>query len=407
MNDDLLEYDKYDFYKILETQFTKQLELVKSQSGIICIPINNLNELTFLSYDFIAKHLYIPSPYFKDEYRCLNRQQDTDSYSISIDNETKCLFVWLKEKIHSKIKILSEQIGYTSDYKEYLILLIEHPIHTELNNNINNHRKQQLIQVSTISKVYSHNDVYNLDKSLDFLVKCYSNQLTEELISQIQTYKQTHILVPKYIHDCSNELFKIYQENINKFISCTNKIEISNEIELLSIAIENLIIGFMFNKLDPLVCIHNKNKDLILNEKIEFYRKTNANLNAFISKLNIDSKLLIDYKMSIRELEKIDSFNTTFEKLNCLKCTFDMINTELLLFYKKHDFANDLMITSDILLPLICFIILKSKLNGLYSLVYFIEIFNLRARNSDSIDEYSFAFATFKAAVNLIYELNE
>jgi hypothetical protein len=123
---------------------------------------------------------------------------------------------------------------------------------------------------------------------------------------------------------------------------------------------------------------------------------------------------LIDYNLSISEIKKIHLLKTVYEKLICMKTFIDLISTELTLYYKSNDSynnlkENELQLTSDQLLPLTCYVIIKSKLSLLYSLVYFTEKFNLTSiyASSNSIylsttNELSFIFSTFKAAVGLI-----
>jgi len=134
---------------------------------------------------------------------------------------------------------------------------------------------------------------------------------------------------------------------------------------------------------------------------------------SLISSIILVLKNLNFFYLSVNEIKKIHFLKTVYEKLICMKTCVEMISTELTLYYKSNDSdlkGNlELQLTSDQLLPLTCYIIIKSKLNLLFSLIYFTEKFNLTSiyASSNSIylsntNELSFIFSTFKAAVGLI-----
>jgi hypothetical protein len=132
------DFDKLEFYKLLEKRYKRQLDSIKESSGVICIPAKNslkpnlnLNDENNIHiYNFFIKHLFIPSPYFKDQFLSFNYQNDAEYLVLAIDSDTS--EIWItdsnRRQYQTKIRILSTQTAYTNDYKEYFIYVIEHPI---------------------------------------------------------------------------------------------------------------------------------------------------------------------------------------------------------------------------------------------------------------------------------------
>lgn len=68
LDNDVYEYDKSLFFKLLESKrFVAKFESIQEQQGVVVCPIE-IKSWPFNSLDLIEKHLYLPSPYYKNHY---------------------------------------------------------------------------------------------------------------------------------------------------------------------------------------------------------------------------------------------------------------------------------------------------------------------------------------------------
>lgn len=410
MNDDeVYSYDTTLFYKSLQTRYRKHFETIQDQNGLICIPLRNVTEERLLISNFVFKHLYLPSPFLKNLYSSINNQE----FDVLFSEKNSCnLFVLDKiNKITFIAKVLGEQVGYAFDQKSYKILIIEYPLFEFKETNVNSNdapvASKSQVKINENKTVH---DVSNFKKSSYYLQKT-SNSVNECFKNEMRIFKETYVILLNHLEACEQECLRIHEKYFKKF---QDSYYSNSNQEILSIAIENCINANLYDKLWSIIIDLNNDKDNFINFKLnQIYNNiSNDNVTSYYLKLN--KKYLIDYSLSINEIRKIHLLKTVFEKLNCMKTCIDLISTELSLYYKKNESnnqisENELVLTSDELLPLTCYIIIKAKLNLLYSLIFFTERFNFTAifglSNSlylSSTNELAFIFSTFKAAIGLI-----
>jgi hypothetical protein len=407
-DNEVYSYDTSLFYKTLQTRYRKYFEIIQEQNGLVCIPLRNINEERLQITNFVLKHLYTPSPFIKNLYNSINNQEFD---VLFIESNSYNLFVLDKiNKITSIAKVLGEEIGYAFDQKSYRILIIEYPLFEHKENSSDSNDQIQSIKKNQIQENDSFEAVSNVKKSSEYLQKI-SSSINENFKHEIKIFKETYVILVNYVESCEEELLKIHEKYFNKFLDFH---DYSASQEILSIAIENVLNFSLYDKIWPIIKSLNYEKDEILNFKLNQLFNHIDNDTFLSNYLKIHKKYLIDYNLSISEIKKIHLLKTVYEKLICMKTFIDLISTELTLYYKSNDSynnlkENELQLTSDQLLPLTCYVIIKSKLSLLYSLVYFTEKFNLTSiyASSNSIylsttNELSFIFSTFKAAVGLI-----
>jgi hypothetical protein len=401
--DEIYQYNINPFYKSLQTRYKKQFEIVQEQNGLVCIPLRNITEERLQISSFVLKHLYIPSPFLKNQYYSISNQ---DFDILMMENSFTFLVSDKALRIKTNVKILGEQTGYDIDNKSYRIIIIEYPLleykesSFELSENLKNKNE--------INEVFTYDDVSKSEKIIEYLQK-HSYSTSECFKNEIKIFKETYVVLCTFLDAVEQEVLRIHKKYFEQFL---NFIHINEEI--LSIAIENYLNGCFYNKIWPIITNYNSEKDNFINFKLNQINKNieNGSISYY---LKLNNKYLIDYNLSIKEISRIHLLKTAFEKLICMKTCLDLISTELLLFYKVNDHENtfnehDFKLTSDELLPLTCYVIIKAKLSCLYSLIFFTEKFNLTTtyalNNSSlylsSLNELSFVLSTFKAATGLI-----
>ena len=119
----------------------------------------------------------------------------------------------------------------------------------------------------------------------------------------------------------------------------------------------------------------------------------------------------------MREFKRLSLLNNPFEKLECIKTSLELVTNELTILSSQSDKKTvdspdnqSTIITSDILIPLLGFILIRSNINCFKSICYLIDNFQFSAQAntfsnshcSTRLDELAFFMTTFKAAIQFI-----
>lgn len=93
---DAYEYDKSDFFRLLETKrFQKKHELIQELEGCIVCPLElslqiinfPIENLITLQNDLINRHLFVPSPFYKNHYLPLACLRSSSNFIIDPTQE--------------------------------------------------------------------------------------------------------------------------------------------------------------------------------------------------------------------------------------------------------------------------------------------------------------------------------
>lgn len=309
----------------------------------------------------------------------------------------------------------------------------------ELSNDVSNTTKliTYITPDSPIANFTSLNDVKTYRQSIDFMQE---NHLTStnksensddehssqfksirligtDLLSELELFRKTYIILHTHLDDCSEQLIKIYSKYLNKFLKSIERYRLRSDIIdlMILIACENTIVGFLYTKLWPNILQLNYTEDQLISLKckqLTHLLKLNSKLNdqtiMECSKFfNIDQKYFrLNTQPCLNELKRLSLFNIPFEKLDCIKMSIDLLTNELTISLANQ--KEQCVITSEILIPLFAFVLIKSSLNCFKSIIYFIDKFQLSAKqsvksfNSTSLDELAYFMATFRAAIQFI-----
>jgi hypothetical protein len=409
MSDEIYQYDSSDFYRTLITRYRKQAESVQEQGGIICVPLHGVNDENLLNLNFIQIHLFVPSPFFKDQYNSISQP---DQLKLIVDEQSESIRLTSKNaKIKSQMKILSEQDGYTSNFKAYKLFLIDCPIIRTDNEKTKSTSFANINYIAPLNVPMENQkltveDVSSFGKSVEFL-QTLATSLADEFYNDIRLFNKTYIILPNYFDECIEKMSALYKAYAYKFRKY-NKIQ---KDEILSISIENYMNGFLYAKIWQIIVDTHKDEDQLIDYKIGQLKKlTKSSMEKY---LKLDRKYFIEFKQALAELAKMDKLQSAYEKLYCMKTCNDYVSSELVLYHKNQANGNDpsseLKLTSDELLPLTCYILIKTDFNNYASLLYYLENFNFtfscpafESINASSNNEFSFVLSTFKAAVNML-----
>jgi hypothetical protein len=260
--------------------------------------------------------------------------------------------------------------------------------------------------------------------------------LGQDLLNELDLFRKTYIILYTHLDDCAKQVKNIYDKYIELFLksikySVKNGVfVVSNDslVELMiSICCENAINGYIYPKLWPAILKMNKEQDeMIFLKSIQLVNHLKLNDERFDSiescsnYFQIDRRyFMINYSTILIEIKRLSMLNNPFEKLQCIKNTIDLLNNELTIsmlasMTESKSQLEASVITSDLLIPLIAFILIKSDINCLQSIMYFIETFGFCAQPSDHsnscsssvITELIYFLTTFKAAIQFILTSN-
>jgi hypothetical protein len=289
--------------------------------------------------------------------------------------------------------------------------------------------------VGLISKV----DYLQLNQQDDFVFYVNSHDrnlkksyLGQDLLNELDLFRKTYIILHTHLDDCAKQLKTIYDKYIELFFkSIKHSVKnglfiVSNEslVELMiSICCENAIVGYIYPKLWPAILkMYCEQDEITYLKSIQLINFLKLNEEHFDSTdlcssyFQIDRKYFrINYSTILNEIKRLSMLNNPFEKLKCIKNTIDLLNNELTLsmlasMTDSKSQVEAAVITSDLLIPLIAFILIKSGINCLQSIMYFIETFGFSTQPSDYsnscssavITELIYFLTTFKAAIQFI-----
>jgi hypothetical protein len=253
--------------------------------------------------------------------------------------------------------------------------------------------------------------------------KIINRIIGEDLLNELELFRKTYIILPTHLGDCAKHLEKIHNRYVKKFLKSLNFNQSNSNLDLMvTIACETTINGVLFAKLWSNIVKLNEELDKELESKfsklIYKLKLSKEDPNEFgelcADFFKIEKKyFLINIKSILKELKRLPLLNNPYEKLDCLKTSVDLLNNEFTISFKKrnsNDTAQLVTVTSELLIPLMAFILLNSRINCFKSIEYFMEKFQFsmspssysNSHTSTVLYELSFFMITFKAALQLI-----
>jgi hypothetical protein len=425
----------------------------------------------------IDKHLYLPSPFYKNNYIPLFIHNATtgnrlnpkpEIYLVLLNENNKILdfnLICDGKQICKNVKLLNTETAYSASGKQYRILVVDREFNFGTNrpnsvalNTIedmlsdyltveNDDDIKSIATSSTISTGLGLKDVNTFSKAIDFMhntiflvedfasngsIKRYKSiNMGEEFLEEVELLKKTYIILWTHLGDCVNQLKKLYQKYTTRFLSAykINGIELDQltGIDLqVAIASEIAINGCLFPKLWPSIIKANEKEDNRLVNKINLIRiKLNveagndteekmdeSTIEQCVEYFKLDKIYFsVNLRPVLKETKKLELLNNPFERLELIKTTIDLLINELTILSIGKNNDTQLVITSEILIPMMAFILVKSKLNYLKSIVYFVEKFSFSSQtnsypslNNSYLGELDYFMTTFKASICFIEE---
>ncbi|XP_035828350.1 ankyrin repeat domain-containing protein 27 isoform X2 [Aplysia californica] len=294
------------------------------------------------------------------------------------------------------VKILSEELAYNKDYKQYKILILERPLNSkfQVTSAQREEKKTKELQTPKIS----------VAECTAFL-KSFSEFKTalEQLDKNIEYFCRHYMILPDYLDDARARLEDISAASLRKMSLCLRQPLASDIkfIEVLAGAIESYLMSLVYKKVFPVISQHLSKEDQTLLSKGQKLNRVKP------EQIGVRREFSCPLPMAVVELANLGNLLTPREKLTCLKSTVDNITegiTQSIKGSRQEQLAgitteeDEPCITSDDLIPILVMVIAQAKCCHLHSDLFYMEHFIWESMDKDR-DDLSYCLVTFKAAV--------
>lgn len=291
----------------------------------------------------------------------------------------------------NKIKVKNDSNSFTAlilfeeyfykDSQRYKIICIDKPLSTKFFMNVSN----------SCNNNNSDSVVKNVQQSKDLIRQSCSKQVERKIDNGIKNFNLRIQKATDY-ESLQTNIKLLYDYCIN--ITINRKLKESDAFLCINIkfAIEYILLDSIYDKIFDAIIINFMEE----NEKFNtILRKlSNITLNDLHVSHTISSKILENFKIIRMEMLKIEHNKTSLDKLSCVKNTIDLISTLV---------GN---VSTDILLPILVYVIVKSNFFYWIPTLTFIKDYNLSgvlsAENQSSGSALLYILTTLEAIIYFI-----
>lgn len=356
----LAEYDEdlqtNKFYKEILKEHQDIITKAVEEGWIVCIPREGTIS-TCITIDDILDHILIPDIELPTSHYCTlsKKRVVVQNRVISLKNHNTC----------HNVEILFEETFYNASMLKYTIWCIDQPLNSKV----------------CCDEIHNYCSLVTLQDCIDFL--CIN--AGDIVLSQIQ------LLCRDFVREHTtfiNYTLEVQKQSIEQFLEqciddCLKKCNCQKDFKFL----DNF-------KLAIETCMQSYLKNIVLSAIATCVSKEEAEFNKTVQNLcdteyrDLEIPSLIGDRIfrAKCELNKINKHFTILGKLACLRNTFDILSQ-----------SNCLQFTSDDLLQILVYLILKLQINNWLANLKYITEFRFTLR--DVSDENSFLIASLEAAI--------
>ncbi|XP_034936116.1 ankyrin repeat domain-containing protein 27-like [Chelonus insularis] len=368
-----LKYDENlsenSFLQTIQNDYIDIFQKVIENNLIICVPCQgSFKDNCIITEEIISHHILIP---IDDEKTGSSFKTLAGEQLILKD---RLLTSQNKHKICTS-RLLFEETFYTDYLSKYIVWCIENSLTYDL---LNQNNKNDVVTVSTLA------DCVNI-----LWTDIQDSNFFRDLDTSIESFEHIHKNLEKETLNIQRRLVeKLYQECFYKILSC-KKIQKKTSLNpyylyLIKLAVESYILYGLRNLLPAAISTNTSQKDAELNKIIK-------NLDELeLKDLDIHYDIQTVITRGKMELSRLDSYMTVLGKVECLKRSIRYISQSLG------------TISSDDLLPILIFIVIKTGLPNWTAQLVFMKQFRFSADIVNKADEIDFLITSLEAAVEHI-----
>ncbi|XP_013169499.1 PREDICTED: ankyrin repeat domain-containing protein 27 [Papilio xuthus] len=360
------------FFMELRNEYTNLFQHCITQSWIICVPrIGSLNTRVFTIEDFGA-HILVPSEELPEtHYSTLTEKQ------VTVNN--KVITLELTKGLPLQSHILFEETFYTEDLIKYKVWCIESSLEPT---------------ATTSDNVVTKDCLVSINDCIDLLwTQAAGRQVLDQIELNVQIFLKKHPTLPIAIGTLKEAISELYTQCLQTTLQnrrLREKSKASKHIlDNIKLAVESYMQHLLFDTLFKSICTSCAYEDSHLNKKIRNMSDIQ------LRDLEIKKELYHAVPKAKQILSKIDSYNTSLEKILCLKQALNAVN-------KIDNSNNVVLLTADDLLPVFVFLLIKSGLPTWYSQLTYMKEFRFSGVGRGDGDESSFLITTLEAVIEHI-----
>ncbi|KAL7037793.1 hypothetical protein ACKWTF_009356 [Chironomus riparius] len=344
------------------------LQEISINNWIVALPKRSSYTSKYLNnHEFMLAHILAPSDELPKTHFCnlIGEEVLINGTDVKIKSDTAAI----------NVHILFEEYFYTKDSQRYKILCIDKPLSKKFANNLP-----------------SCNDtvVKSVHQSLELIHNLCSKQVERKIDNAIKSFN-LRIQKSTDYDSLQANIKLLYEYCVN--ITCTKKIKEEQFLCMnMKFAVEYVLLDSLYDKIfDALIIKHTEE-----NEKFNKIIKKLSNIS--LKDLNISesvaSKFYDNFNIIRLEMLKIDNCKTSLDKLSSIKNVIDTISSII---------GN---VTTDILLPIMVYLIIKGNYYHWIPTLSFVQEFNLSsvlsAENQSTGSALLYILTTLEAIIYFI-----
>lgn len=386
------------FFQKLVKRHPVVIEMAPEQMLIICIPRLGSYRIEKIDDEDLLGHILVPNI-------DLPETNFSTDHGEAILNNKKIIFQ-SKGGRNFEVNILFEEIFYTKNFSKYKVWCIDRPLlcstldANHYGNNVNN--KNGTDQKSFAFSQPLHH-VTNLKDAVHLL---WSEVQGNHLKNSLKKIDSSINNFRKHNRRCSdlkklrNNLLLLYNHCLDILLmnrQLRDRCKLDSYLQKnLKLAVETYMVNAVYSQLFELITLNTFEE----NEKFNYAMRNLQQLDA--TDLNIEPRLIEFVSAMKTELLKIDSQTTCLDKVMSLRRALDITSEK---YNKKCN--NEKVLTTDDVIPILIFAIIKSDLRYWVSNLYFLKNFCFTDLNNGSeFGAENFLVSTLEAALTFISQSN-
>ncbi|XP_063611943.1 ankyrin repeat domain-containing protein 27-like [Penaeus indicus] len=356
------------FFQALRGEYAEVFERAVEAGWILCVPRAGALPKYALAQDDILGHILVPSDELPEtHFRTLtDRGVVAKGNLLTLENEVS--------NPHS-VHVLFDEVFYDEDMRKYKVLCLEDPLYAS--HALGSSSSCDLVMLFSlrdcIDLLWTEGGGEEALKRLDSLVQQFLDKNPNLEEETLQT-----------LRDLVGELFsEAIQVTLSDHRLKHKTKEDQYLLDSIKLSVETYLLHGIYKKLMKGITACTAGDDARLNRIIR-------NLSDLqVRDLDIDPKLSSSLTKSKFEIVNIEGYSTPLGKLGCLKRAISIV------------VSQGGVVSSDELLPILMFLVVKSNLPNWFAHLSFLKLFRFSAAGADS-GEQSFNISSLEAAIQHI-----
>lgn len=344
------------------------LQEISINNWIVAVPKRSSYSNKLLSnHEFMLSHILAPSDELPKTHFCnlIGEEVLINGTEVKIKSDTAAI----------NVHILFEEYFYTKDSQRYKIICLDKPLSTKFSNNL---------------PTCNDTVVKSVHQSLDLIHNLCAKQVERKIDNAIKSFNQRIQKSTDY-DSLQVNIKLLYEFCVN--ITCTKKIKEEQFMCMnMKFAIEYILLDSIYDKIFNALIIKYAEENEKFNKIIK--KLSNITLNDLNIPESTATKIQDNFNVIRIEMLKIDSCKTSLDKLSSIKNVIDIISSLI---------GN---VTTDILLPIMVYLVIKGNYYFWIPTLMFIQEFNLSsvlsAENQSTGSALLYILTTLEAIIYFI-----